>query len=654
MKKRSLSSNSYHQNLFKQNPKVIWLEQQKVKIRMKRDFFVDPLWPNMWYMNEKVHPSMNIMDAYKRFNMTGDGIAITILDDGIEKNHTDLFANYDPQASYDFNDNDTDPHPRYDFTDFNRHGTRCAGEVAAIANNNKCGVGIAYKAGIGGIRMLDGDVTDALEAQALSYHLQHIDIFSASWGPTDDGKTLDGPGTLAQKAILMGVQQGRNGLGTIYVWASGNGGRHGDNCNCDGYTNSMYTLSVSSVTSTYEQPDYLERCSSTLAATYSSGSDRRTQIITTDLHDGCTDTHSGTSASAPIAAAIIALALQKNKFLTWRDVQHLVVRSSRRSTLKSDDWILNGAGRWFSHAYGYGLMDASKLVELAHIWKTSPKRISCFFAPVITNRTVHGGLETANVVNVSSCTDNNEVVKYIEHVQAQITFSTAKRGDCELHLLSPAGTRSKLLMKRPLDTSSEGIINWPFTSTHFWGENPEGVWSLTAMCSKENGELTNWVLSIHGTSIDPDLSVPKRRTLEPSKKVCEGNEYMLNGACYDKCPQQYFPDWNLVRVSSDTSNFTEILNASTCSPCHQSCRECYGPLKDQCISCSSDRDFNHSNHCDNDTATSAKLSASHLLVLASVCCIISTLSFIFVTFCRSFKRDYEYAGIAKDDFDDYL
>ena len=61
-------------------------------------------------------------------------------------------------------------------------GTRCAGEVAATANNSECGVGIAYGAGIGGVRMLDGDVTDAIEARSLTLNNQHIDIFSARYG----------------------------------------------------------------------------------------------------------------------------------------------------------------------------------------------------------------------------------------------------------------------------------------------------------------------------------------------------------------------------------------------------------------------------------------------------------------------------------------
>ena len=78
----------------------------------------------------------------------------------------------------------------------NKHGTRCAGEVAASAQNGVCGVGIAYNASIGGVRMLDGIVNDAVEARALSLNPNHIDIYSASWGPEDDGKTVDGPGRI--------------------------------------------------------------------------------------------------------------------------------------------------------------------------------------------------------------------------------------------------------------------------------------------------------------------------------------------------------------------------------------------------------------------------------------------------------------------------
>jgi hypothetical protein len=59
--------------------------------------------------------------------------------------------------------------------------------------------------GISGVRMLDGDVTDAVEARSLALNPQHIDIYSASWGPDDDGKTVDGPGELATRAFVEGI-----------------------------------------------------------------------------------------------------------------------------------------------------------------------------------------------------------------------------------------------------------------------------------------------------------------------------------------------------------------------------------------------------------------------------------------------------------------
>ena len=77
--------------------------------------------------------------------------------------------------------------------------------MAAYVNNNICGVGVAFNARIGGIRMLDGDVTDVVEGSSLSYENEFIDIYSSSWGPDDDGCTVDGPGPLAQRAFKEGT-----------------------------------------------------------------------------------------------------------------------------------------------------------------------------------------------------------------------------------------------------------------------------------------------------------------------------------------------------------------------------------------------------------------------------------------------------------------
>ena len=64
-----------------------------------------------------------------------------------------------------------------------------------------------------------------------------------SWGPEDDGKTVDGPHKLARRALMWGSRYGRAGRGAIYVVASGNGGDRDDDCNYDGYANSIYTVS---------------------------------------------------------------------------------------------------------------------------------------------------------------------------------------------------------------------------------------------------------------------------------------------------------------------------------------------------------------------------------------------------------------------------
>ena len=140
--------------------------------------------------------------------------------------------------------------------------------------------------------------------------LFRVDIFTASWGPTDDGKTVEGPGHMAIAAIKKGIKKGRDGKGTIYVWASGNGGIHGDNCNCDGYTSNMHTISIGSVTSQGKFPWYGEKCSSTMSVTFSSGDSNEPKIATTDVNNQCTVGHTGTSASAPLAAGIFALTLQ--------------------------------------------------------------------------------------------------------------------------------------------------------------------------------------------------------------------------------------------------------------------------------------------------------------------------------------------------------
>ncbi|GAB1295341.1 Proprotein convertase subtilisin/kexin type 4 [Apodemus speciosus] len=505
---QSLTPHWGHRLRLKKEPKVRWFEQQTLRRRVKRSLEVptDPWFSKQWYMNKEIQQDLNILKVWNQ-GLTGRGVVISILDDGIEKDHPDLWANYDPLASYDFNDYDPDPQPRYTPNDENRHGTRCAGEVSATANNAFCGAGVAFNARIGGVRMLDGAITDIVEAQSLSLQPQHIHIYSASWGPEDDGRTVDGPGLLTREAFRRGVTKGRQGLGTLFIWASGNGGLHYDNCNCDGYTNSIHTLSVGSTTRQGRVPWYSEACASTFTTTFSSGVVTDPQIVTTDLHHQCTDKHTGTSASAPLAAGIIALALEANPLLTWRDLQHLVVRASRPAQLQAEDWRINGVGRQVSHHYGYGLLDAGLLVDLARVWLPTKPQKKCAIRVVHTPTPILPRMLVAKNVRLS--------------------LSYSRRGDLEIFLTSPMGTRSTLVAirygtlagwdttspvspvprtgHRPLDISGQGYNNWTFMSSHYWDENPQGLWTL-GLENKgyyfNTGTLYHYTLLLYGTAED--------------------------------------------------------------------------------------------------------------------------------------------------------
>jgi len=221
------------------HPRVNWAAQQRVLERTKRDYltheylrekelerkvreerykriFNDPGWEKQWYLvnwgqNDEhlVGADIEVLDVWRR-GFTGKGVVVSILDDGLDHTHPDLKRNYDPKASTDLNDEDDDPFPN-DSDPYNAHGTKCGGEVGAQEDNGICGVGVAFNVNLGGVRMLDGTATDKLEASALGFQSDYIDIYSNCWGPKDDGKTFGRPGPLGRKALENGAKNGRGG-----------------------------------------------------------------------------------------------------------------------------------------------------------------------------------------------------------------------------------------------------------------------------------------------------------------------------------------------------------------------------------------------------------------------------------------------------------
>jgi len=482
----------------------------------------DPLFPYQWYLKNtgqnggKARLDLNVEAAWAQ-GITGFNVTTAIMDDGVDYMHPDIINNYNARASYDFSSNDPFPYPRYTDDWFNSHGTRCAGEVSAAKDNDVCGVGVAYNSLVAGIRMLDQPyMTDLIEANSMGHQPDLIDIYSASWGPTDDGRTVDGPRNATMRAIVRGVNEGRKGLGNIYVWASGDGGED-DDCNCDGYAASMWTISINSAINTGENAHYDESCSSTLASTFSNGAkDPNTGVATTDLYGKCTKTHSGTSAAAPEAAGVFALAIEANRMLTWRDMQHLTVLTSKRNSLFDSKsrffWNMNGVGLEFNHLFGFGVLDAGAMVALAKQWKTVPARFHCEAGSTVGTGRIPMDKSLFLTIDTKACAGLETEVNYLEHVQAVVTLNATRRGAVQLFLRSPMGTRSMILSERPNDADSQdGFTKWPFMTTHTWAEYPRGKWSLEIEFVNgppQKGFVKEWTLLLHGTKEAPYTSLP--------------------------------------------------------------------------------------------------------------------------------------------------
>lgn len=304
-----------------------------------------------------------------------------------------------------------------------------------------------------GLKVLDGLMTDSMEAEAFNKKMDVNDIYSCSWGPEDDGRTVDGPHLMAAKAMKYGVDYGRQGYGSIYVLASGNGGENLDNCNFDGYANSIYTVTIGAVDEGGNMPYYAEECASMLGVTFSSGATKR-DIVTTDWTlgqgSGCTGKHTGTSAAAPLAAGMIALMLQARSCLTWRDVQYIIILTAQKVDLEYAHSQKNGAGLSHSHKHGFGLLNSWRLVNAARVWKMVPWMTSYSIAKSDLNLWIpKGGHTSLRVDHVVSERDIQGLSLFIlENVQLTISLSHRCRGNISIRLISPSGTVSVLAAER--------------------------------------------------------------------------------------------------------------------------------------------------------------------------------------------------------------
>ncbi|XP_072160241.1 neuroendocrine convertase 1 isoform X2 [Bemisia tabaci] len=484
--------------------------------------FHDEYWPRQWYMHdyrsdsEQPITDLNVVPVYYLHRVTGLGVNVIVPDDGVEIGHPDLAPNHDPELSIDLNGNTRDPTPKH-WSRPNYHGTRCVGEIVMTANNDLCGVGVAFRAKFGGIRMLDGPTTDKVTGVALQHALHKVDIFSNSWGPSDDGKTCDQLGRLTREAFINGITKGRQGKGVIYVFAAGNGKEVGDNCACDGYVVNIYTIAVASCDYHGHVTHYSERCAAVMVTSYSGGGVGQ-NVATTDIHGGCTVSHTGTSAAAPLIAGVIALALEINPNLTWRDVQYLFAWTSAVYPLaENHGWYLNAAGFYYSPDFGFGLADGYNFVTAAKTWVNVPPKSVC----VVPIRMGYGGHQRISpdepmklTVKTDACKGTASEINYLEHVQLETYIKYSRRGGLEITLESPAGTKAHMLESRPRDYSEKGFKYWTFTSLKTWGESANGNWTIEVFDRSgiaASGVITELTLFFHGVREVPHIYKDGRR-----------------------------------------------------------------------------------------------------------------------------------------------
>jgi subtilisin family serine protease len=481
---------------------VTIFEAQYPKRRFKRDMrtISDPLYSRQWHLHDIRADSAWV----KR---TGKGVNIAIVDDGVQWSHPDLQERYKAALSKDLNDHDLDPNPSRS----DGHGTSAAG-AALASSNNVCGVGVAPEAGLVGIRLIAAPVADYEEAQGLSYKSNQIHIYSSSWGPYDDASSLEGPGTVTKEMFQMEAVNGRNGLGPIWVWAGGNGRDNGDNCNYDGYANSRFTLAIGALDHRERQAWYSESCAALIACAPSSGASGY-GITTTDLmgragynkYGDCTSSFGGTSAAAPIAAGGIALLLEERPDLSWRDVQHIVAKSSRKVDASDSDWNTNDRGYHHNHKYGFGVIDTSEMLKVAKDYELVPKQQKMCTTGRI--QIARGIADTNTWLDVSTtlpsyhCRGDLREIGFVEHVELTVYITHPKRGHVSINLRGPDGTISVLAEKHNDIHRNYPSKGWTFTSMRHFGSSMTGPWTINlkdSVMDGRHGKFMWYELKVYG------------------------------------------------------------------------------------------------------------------------------------------------------------
>ncbi|MEG4202680.1 S8 family serine peptidase [Microcoleus sp. Pol7_A1] len=404
-----------------------------------------------------------------------------------------------------------------DFTTYNPHATSVAGVAVANGSNGYHGSGVAPKASFAGLRLVADQFNDSALANVFYDHSsknrnQSIDIYNNSW-KDEAWLSYFGQGV---DAMADGVKYGRGGLGNIYVFGGGNDALDGGNVNYNGLANSRYAIAVGAIDNRGYKSVYSEPGASLLVSAYSSGNG--IGITTADMEgtrgyseEDYTSGFGGTSAAAPFVSGVVALMLEKNPSLSWRDIQYILVETAQKNDPNDAGWQKNGAGYSVNHKYGFGAVNPVEAVKKAADWTPVAQEVKV--PPSDSLKNVMDTIPDDNgEPGLSSTIKINEDIN-VEKVEVVFDVNHKDWRDLTVKLKSPNGTDSVLVKSISEEMNAntiipESSIPWVFTSNRHWGESSKGEWTLEVIDDNGNqieGYWNSWKLNVYGAK--PTLSI---------------------------------------------------------------------------------------------------------------------------------------------------
>lgn len=105
--------------------------------------------------------------------------------------------------------------------------------------------------------------------------------------------------------------------------------------------------------------------------------------------------------------------------------------------------VYNNPDSWINNNYNV-LAQTYVLLKQNHIYQQIDEDF-CLCFP----RYIHAGQSLNSSITTFGCSEEPlQHVDYLEHVVVKVLISHPRRGDLEINLVSPSGTRSQLLAKR--------------------------------------------------------------------------------------------------------------------------------------------------------------------------------------------------------------